>query len=94
MSTSARRFARSLWLALPLVVVVALAQPAYAAPRDDNPGRGLGRPAADQPAPGWLSTGASDAPGSKPKRSRNARAARSAVASLIPVRGSLAGATV
>ena len=50
MSTSARRFARSLGLALPVVVAVALAQPAHAAPRDDNPGRGLGRPVADQPA--------------------------------------------
>ena len=51
MSSSARRLARSLGLTLPFVVALALAQPAHAAPRDDNPGRGLGRPAADQPAP-------------------------------------------
>ena len=43
---------------------------------------------------GWRSTGASDVPGSNPKRLRSARAARSAVSSLIPVLGSLAGAPV
>ncbi|WP_089337109.1 CocE/NonD family hydrolase [Blastococcus mobilis] len=45
-----RRIARSLGLALPLVVAVALAQPAYATPRDDNPGKGHGRPPATQPS--------------------------------------------
>ncbi|MFD2093307.1 CocE/NonD family hydrolase [Blastococcus deserti] len=44
-----RRIARSLGLALPLAVAVALAQPAYAAPREANPGKGHGRPPAVQP---------------------------------------------
>ena len=44
-----RRSARCLGLTLPLVVAVALAQPAAAAPRDDHPGKG--RPPAAAPAP-------------------------------------------
>jgi predicted acyl esterase len=54
MTSSARprhRIARASALALPLVIAVALTQPAYAAPRDDNPGRGHGRPTAPTPAP-------------------------------------------
>ena len=53
MSTSARprhRLARASALALPLVIAVALAQPAYAKP-GDNPGRGNGKPPVAQPAP-------------------------------------------
>ncbi|RZU30670.1 CocE/NonD family hydrolase [Blastococcus saxobsidens] len=44
----ARRIARCLGLALPLVVAVSLTQPATAAPPDDHPGKG--RPSTTQPA--------------------------------------------
>ncbi|TQN44174.1 putative CocE/NonD family hydrolase [Blastococcus colisei] len=46
---SGRRVARTLGAALPLVVAVALAQPASAAPRPDNPGRGHDRAPVAQP---------------------------------------------
>ncbi|UOY03483.1 CocE/NonD family hydrolase [Blastococcus sp. PRF04-17] len=45
-----RRIARSLGVALPLLVAVTLAQPAHAAPPEDKPGKGHGRPVAEQPA--------------------------------------------
>src|SRR5688572_3784685 len=46
-----RRTARFLGVTLPLLVAVTLAQPASAAPREDRPGTGNGRPAAAPPAP-------------------------------------------
>jgi predicted acyl esterase len=46
-----RRIVRSLGVALPFVIAVTLAQPAYAAPREEHPGRGHGRPVAAQPQP-------------------------------------------
>jgi predicted acyl esterase len=52
MTTSAqlrRRIARSLGLLLPVTIALSLAQPAYAAPPEDKPGKGHGRPAAEQP---------------------------------------------
>jgi predicted acyl esterase len=54
MTTTARprrRIARSLGAALPFVIAVTLAQPAYAAPRDGNHGRWHGSPVAEQPPP-------------------------------------------
>jgi predicted acyl esterase len=45
-----RRTARCLGVAVAAVVVASLPQTAWAAPRDDNPGRGQGRPVAEQPA--------------------------------------------
>ena len=45
-----RRTARALGLVLPFLIGLSLAQPAHAAPRDDNPGRGQGRPTTTQPA--------------------------------------------
>jgi predicted acyl esterase len=46
-----RRVARFLGVTLPLLVSVTLAQPASAGPGDDKPGKGNGRPSAEQPAP-------------------------------------------
>jgi putative CocE/NonD family hydrolase len=54
MSTSARPrrgVARASALALPLVIAVALVQPASAAPRGDHPGKGNGKPPVSEPAP-------------------------------------------
>jgi predicted acyl esterase len=45
-----RRIARSIVLLLSLAMAVFLAQPAWAAPPEDRPGKGHGRPAAEQPA--------------------------------------------
>jgi putative CocE/NonD family hydrolase len=51
MTTPTRRgVPRSLGLLLPFAVVASLHQPALAAPPDDHPGRGQGRPAAAAPA--------------------------------------------
>ena len=52
MTTSARprrRIARSLGLLLPFAIAVSLAQPASAAPKEDKPGKGNGRPVAEAP---------------------------------------------
>ncbi|WP_324276574.1 hypothetical protein [Blastococcus brunescens] len=53
MTTTARpgrRLVRSLGIALPLVVALALAQPAAAGPREDNPGRGHAKQPVAEPA--------------------------------------------